>query len=457
MNSIKAGWGESNILPTGGKIYIAGCVPFRATDVVHDDIKATALVLESEEKRIIWVSCDFCHPSKQVEDKLIEIMHKRLPNFKADELILSSTHATACFYLSDNEILNSAHLLGEGENVIPFDVAREQFCLKISDAVVDAVNNMSYCDMEYASMDITTGLCRRVVYKDGTAQMYGNVHRDDFMKMEYEDGTDTKAIYFYEKGTRNLTGVLIAAPCPAQYDEGSTYITADFWGYTRNLIKEKFGQKTKVLPLCRAAGELSLHDLFAENSDNEWCQSAAQRLGEYIGKNAILFERNEELKASVNAACFDFVTENITFPAREIGDEQYIWAKSYLNNGSNYDKNGKADDWETDSLARHLVKFKENSIKSYDAKVSVVKLGDIVFFTAPAELFSEYSKRIISKFPQYAIFDIQLTHDSIGYLPTKEAIMHGGYSTDYFSAFTDDVGGALYIECVSDLILRLAN
>ncbi len=70
---MRIGWGEAKLLPRGGKVYIAGSVPYRATDVVHDEIKATAMVIQTDNKRIIWVSCDFCHPTKQVEDTLAQI------------------------------------------------------------------------------------------------------------------------------------------------------------------------------------------------------------------------------------------------------------------------------------------------------------------------------------------------------------------------------------------------
>ncbi len=452
MSKVKIGWGESNICPRGGKVIIAGGVPFRATDVIHDEIKATAMVIESDGKRIIWVSCDFCHPSKQVEDRLIELLYKSLPGFKEDELILSGTHATACFYLSDNEILNSGHLLEEDEDLIPWDEAREQFCINITKAVNEAVNSLEYEDIEYASLDILTGLCRRVVYKDGTAKMYGNVHEDDFLRMEYPDGSETKAVYFYEKATHKLKAILAAAPCPAQADESSSYITADFWGYTRNMIKERFGENVKLLALCRAAGELSPHKLTAEREDGEWGPGAAKRLGDWIGENLISSEAKKKNKLDTDDIEINHTLEKIPFPARIISSEQYRWAIDYRRDKFNYDEYGKALDWQTESLARHMVKFVDNDIKLYKAKASVVKLGRIILFTAPAELFTEYAHRIIAKYPEYEMLDVQLTHDSIGYLPTKEAIIHGGYSTSYFSAFSDETGGELYIAKMTSLI-----
>ncbi len=457
MSNIRIGWGEKNVCPKGGKIYIAGGVPFRAVEKVHDEIKATAMVVQSGAERIIWVSCDICHPTKQIEDKVIELLTKQLPDFKAEELIISGTHATACFYVSDTEILDCGHLLESCEEILAIDIAREQLCRHVAEAVLEAVSNMEEEEMTYTSMDILTGFCRRVVYKDGHAQMYGDVHKDDFWRMEYPDGGETKVLYFYEKGTQNLKAVLAAAPCPAQADESSAHITADFWGYTRNIIKEQYGENVKLFALCRAAGELSPHRLFAEKKDGEWGTEAAERLGKWVGEQLIMHERKAKATTLSPGNQFQYLTEEITFPARKITEEQYVWAKKYRCTKENFDINGKAIDWETDSLARHIIKFKENNIDTYDAKFGVVRVGNSVFFTAPVELYTEYAKRIIARFPNFTIFDIQLTHDSIGYLPTKEAIAGGGYSTAHFSALCDEYGGEVYVKKICSAIDWVIN
>ncbi len=246
--------------------------------------------------------------------------------------------------------------------------------------------------------------------------------------------------------------MLAAAPCPAQADESSAYITADFWGYARNCIKQHFGEDVKLFPLCRAAGELSPHRLFALDRKAEWGEAAAKRLGQWVGENLISFASRAKQKYACDDMGFYRLQKEITFSVREMTEELYVWACEYLNDKSNYRENGKARDWNVESDARHIKLFTEGNIKEYGAKASVVMLGRTVLFTAPAEIYTEYAKRIIAKFQGYDIIDIQLTHDCIGYLPTEEAIAHGGYSTSYSSALCDGIGGEIYVFEMEKLI-----
>ena len=85
---MKVGFGQSSITPKSGKIAIAGTIPCRYVDKVHDDIKATAIVIEDNNTRTIWVCCDMCHPTKRLTDDAINKLKIAIPNFDADEFIM---------------------------------------------------------------------------------------------------------------------------------------------------------------------------------------------------------------------------------------------------------------------------------------------------------------------------------------------------------------------------------
>ena len=124
-----------------------------------------------------------CHPTKRLTDDVISMLNKSIPDFNEDELILSTTHSTACFYLTDDEFLNSAFDV-DYTQIMSLSEARAQVCQGIVAAVCEAVENTVECTVEFATADILTGFCRRIVYKDSSAVMYGDVYRDDFLRME---------------------------------------------------------------------------------------------------------------------------------------------------------------------------------------------------------------------------------------------------------------------------------
>ena len=111
--------------------------------------------------------------------------------------------------------------------------------------------------MEFATADIITGYCRRVVYKDLSAVMYGNPYREDFLRMEYPDSSPSKMLYFYTANEHKLIGIFADVPCPAQADEASAHITGDYWSVVRKKINETFGKDVEVISACACAGELA--------------------------------------------------------------------------------------------------------------------------------------------------------------------------------------------------------
>lgn len=454
---MKVGFGKSSITPKGGKIVIAGRIPVRYTDVVHDDVQAVAMVVEQNDTRTIWVGCDMCHPTKRLTDDVIAGLKNSLPDFKEDELILSATHATACFYLTDDEFGNAAFDVDLDE-IMSVDETRRQVCSGIIAAVMEAVSNIEECTVEYATSDILTGFCRRVVYKDGSAAMYGDVHREDFLRMEYPDGGGMQIIYFYSRKNRQLFGIFAAVPCPAQADESSEYITADYWAVVRERIAEEYGDGINVLGVCRAAGELSPHRMIKTDGGSradEWGYDAARRMGMHIADAIIKESKRPVCVLDETEISHSRITKEIAFPIRKPSQNEVDEATLYFQNKANFDENGNAIKWIERATAGHILKVWNGKQDIYKGRVSVMNIGKLLFFTAPVELFTEYAKRICVKFPGHPVFDIQLTNDSLGYLPTKEAIEHGGYSTLIFSTTTSAEGGEIYVDEITKLMKEL--
>lgn len=450
---MKVGFGKAKITPKGGKIVIAGSIPVRYTDVVNDDVYAVAMVLEQNDVRTIWVSCDMCHPTKRLTDDVIQDLRECVPNFKDEELILSTTHATACFYLTDDEFLNSAFDV-DNSLIMSVDETRRQVCDGIVLAIREAFSVMESCTVEFSTAEILTGFCRRVVYKDGSAAMYGDVNRDDFLRMEYPDSSGMQMLYFYKKSSHTLLGIFAAVPCPAQADETSVYITSDYWGVVRERIEKEFGRNVNVLGLCRSAGELSPHRMWsvdAADRKEEWGREAAERIGKTISDAIIRERENSILTFDTDEIVCSRTTKEISFPVRKPSKREVEEGAEYFANSLNFDEKGEALDWQAKAKAKHVLKV-VNEDDFYNGRVSVLRIGKLLFFTAPVELFTEYAKRIVARFPENPVIDIQLTNDSLGYLPTKEAVEHGGYSTFIFSTVTTPEGGEKYVREIIELL-----
>ncbi len=177
--------------------------------------------------------------------------------------------------------------------------------------------------------------------------------------------------------------------------EASSHITADYWGYARDRIKQHYNSDIKVLGLCRAAGELSPHRLFARDMSAEDGVGAAERLGLWIADNIIF---HEEKSDRINVTNYASVTKEISFPIRKITEDEYNWAKAHTDDKGNYNELGKAVQWDVESNARHMVKFYENKISSYSAKVSVIRIGRLYFLQHPRSFLQNMQSVLLQNF-----------------------------------------------------------
>lgn len=449
------GWGSADITPRNGCI-IAGAMPFRPAHAVHDEVYATAMVIGTGDQRTIWVSCDMCHPTAHLYNDAAALLKTEIPGFSEERFILNSTHATACFYLTDREFLMSGQRMPL-DKVEPIDDTRANVCRGIALAVRQAVEDEQECTASVAESDILTGFCRRVVYQDGSAAMYGDVHREDFVRMEYPDGGPSQYIYFRRRSDGKLAGILANVPCPSQADESSVHITADYWGVVRKKMREHYGEKVCVLATCRAAGELSPHRLLLspDRRSAEWGTAAAERLGRRIAESIINAENEDILFTLPEDADVKTLSRWVEFPVRQPTDEERKESEAYFADAGNFDENGIEKDVFKHVRCAHIRFLEERKPGTYRAKITAMRLGNTVLFTAPAELYTEYAVRIVTRFKGCKVFDVQLAQDCLGYLPTREAILHGGYSAQISDTVTDAEGGELYVREATGLIRSL--
>ena len=97
------------------------------------------------------------------------------------------------------------------------------------------------------------GHCRRAVYSNGLAEMYGDTTRPDFIGMEAGEDTGVEMLFTCdEKGKR--TGMLLNVACPSQNMESTYKVSSDFAGATRELLKQKFGEDFHTIYQISPAG-----------------------------------------------------------------------------------------------------------------------------------------------------------------------------------------------------------
>ena len=458
MPEIKIGWAQANITPdrpvfNGGQIYP------RVSKYVHDPLTTTALALDNGEYQAILLSMDYTSPVPEVL-QLVREKLACLKDFDPKNLSMHTTHThNACYaepYLYPRSALD---VLGEekiGLPEIPDNILRgreliEFLADRLADAAIRAWNGRKKGGISTAGDYAVVAFNRRPVFeKDGKfeAKMYGVASQNSFVR--YEGGSDHSAdmIYTWDENN-NLTGVAVCIPCPSQVFELHSFVTADYWHYTRMALREKLGN-IFILPLCGAAGDQNPLDLTRISKCNvheleEWgaqagevfrnfdmadeCRGIADRITDAVlrglRKGRTIVEREP---------VFRHESRSVTLPIRQVSEADYLEAKAQVEAiSARFSPENKmqgkdmVEAFEPMGIIGRYVQ--QNANPTVEAPMHFWRIGDTAMCSFPFELFVEYSLRVKARAVSPKTVVVQLTDSSLGYLPTQAAINGGSYSS----------------------------
>ena len=434
---MKIGFGRGDITPRGGKVSLCGQYHLRVTETVLDPLMAYAMVIESEDERTVFVAADTLQPYAFWTTYLCEALQTVLPGLKEDQLIISATHIHTG---------PGPRLKMTGEELEPDGVISLESCFRIAmdgaiEAVRQALVSLTEARLEFGISRIQTGMQRMTVFSNGQAEMYGDIHRSDFRCMFGRDGGPVYILYAYRTGSDELIGIVADVPCPAQCDEMAEVITADYWGVVREKIWAEFGPNTGILPLCRAAGDLSPHDLIdVMPAERDYGLFAGRQIAEKLGERifrGILETRHRTVCGIDSDVGYIHRMHVIDLPMWRVSDSEYDWAREILR-AYPHEEN------RTTALAEAFIKrYLQSDPAVCHARVHTVLTGTIMVMTFPFELYAAYADRIRLSLPMVNLLDVQLCYENLGYLPTEEAASRGwnSYSANLLDGACGPEGG----------------
>lgn len=483
MSKIKFGWSEKNLIPDGCKVDLAGQFYERITNEVRDPLVVTALAVESDGEEAIFCACDLISSSYQLLTSVREHL-KSVENFPIDKLIVSSIHShTSLQYArrSDSyggslavlDKVRPAHIKYEKlvendtDDIFDGEEAHAYIAEKIAEAAVEAWKNKK--DGKYATGfgRAAVGLCRRVCYDDGSAKMWGDTNMANFEALEAGNDSGIELMFITDSNEK-LTGVIANIACPAQTLEHRSFISADYWGGVKKLLREKYGEELYLLPFCSAAGDQCPRDLvrwvepetpindpnivrenvierIADPSmfDVKGCDRIARRVATEI------FYAYEDITDYKDEGAFIHKTIKMDVPLRRVTIEEKENAekeiKSFFDNLKgdtiNFKDNARLH-VHAGTVARYEL---QQSVDVDEIEVHIIRLGDIAFATNPYELFLDYGNQIRARSKAKQTFLIQLCCGAKGYLPTKKAEEGSHYSAYVSSGTTGHIGGEMLV------------
>jgi hypothetical protein len=427
MDAVNAGWARVDITPTG-PVSLWGQMYRRVSRRVRDPLTAPALALKtapgagggfaSPRERFldhaVIVSCDLCDIDARVRDDLRSRIARRIPELAPQAVFLCATHTHTGPYTADDQSFQ--HSFGRYALPNPQDEDRgeppgyrsgDQYAVllgeRLTDVVVRAWNALEPVVVGRALGHAVVGHNRRMVYRDGSAEMYGSSARDDFVRPEggADHGVEILCLWRADGApAARPSGVVVNVACPSQVVESMRYISADYWGAVRAELGRRLGTEMHVLPVCGAAGDQSPRDLVRRNR-GEPDMYDEPGLGE-IGRRIADTVESGIQRARANARGdqpLRHIAATLDLPRWKVTDEEvsaarasYQWTRARIGPDRPLTE---GDMFALFPAVGVMLRHDEQAQKSrWPAEVHALRLGEVAIVTNPFELFLDYGLAI---------------------------------------------------------------
>lgn len=467
VSEVLVGFSEVDITPPA-PVTLEGQFHTRLATHVASRLQASVMALQGKNDAVIICALDLLMVLRGFTEQVKAIIKAEAADLPLEKIIFTATHThTAPTYYKKLDSLHvAARFLPQqtiflsGDEDLPADVWDKTKCgdyiaAQTAQAVLKAWRQRQPACLGPAFGRAVIGHNRRSVYTDGRALMNGSPEDVNFVSLESGNDSGVELLYIFSQARKPL-GVLVNVACPAQAVGGESFISADFWGKARDLIKAELGPDFVVLGLCGAAGDQLPRDLIRRSKQRKsssepsmhtpaGLQVIAQRLaGVVLDKiKDGLAELAEQIHLSHQILELDFPLRRVSWQEKEKAAAAF--ADYVANSGK------RIFDYKDISLLHEsggvLERFQEQQKEFfYSSEIHVVRIADLALATNPFELFLDYGNQIKALSPAAQTFIIQLSCDYGGYLPTKKAEIGGHYSAYVSSGRIGHAGGELLVQ-----------
>jgi len=397
MSALHCGAAEAEFTPAPG-LTLLGQMHQRIAKYKRDPLTANAVAFRQGREVVVIVSVDICILDDPFVRRVQQLFTKRI-GLPASRLIMHSTHthvAPTVFSLLTAKV--DPKFVKAVEKAILDSATRALKTLKPAD-VFSGTGHMEQM-----------GWNRRAMFKDGTTRMYSNSTEPGFIGLE--GPRDPALPVLHVPGKAVIVNFATHPNCL----EGDYFYSADLPGEVRRQLKALLGPETVVVYLTGAAGNTapSILDPFA--APQPWRgETGVIRSGQYLAGEAakVIASAITPMKSPT----LRIAQTQLRIPVRP-------WPKA----GSITDPFPRIAKWKP--ARRYYVNAQADWPPPVNpVHLNVVRIGDTVICTNPAELFVEFGLEIRKQSPARVTLISELTDGYCGYVCTKKAYSRGGYET----------------------------
>jgi hypothetical protein len=469
------GWDMQDITPAQ-PVELMGQYYQRISKGVRDPLKVTALALEqktaSTTEQCVMASMDIVGLEETFLQEVRSALRDQVPGLNTQRVFLNATHVhTGPAWFSKR------HWWAPAAHTLKPEEVRSFLLRRVVRVVANAWGSRRPGFAGWASAYAPTGFCRRSLYADGHAEMYGETNRADFIGLEVGNDPEVRMLFTWNERDQ-LSGLIANVACPAQVLEAGYVVSGDFFGELRRRVQATYGPQVHLLAQVSAAGDQSPRNLPAQahNEPNYWNESGLLAVADRLEK-AVAEGHEHARRCRQQAPIFKHTVTPLVLPIRRAGVEERRAAGAeveYLTNpypdeataarelfsqfvadihaSEKHKTHGPFDNKELEFVrlenAKAVIERYENQerMPGFAMELHAVRLGDCAFVTNPFELYLDYGQMIHARSRAKKTFLVQLACGWGGYLPTARAAAAGGYGSLIINGRVGPEGGRMLVE-----------
>lgn len=380
----------------------------RFVEYIRDNLEANALYLSDGNDQVLMINLDLAGLLEYPYVKSVCDDIQAAVGIPARNIIINSTH-THAGPDTMGLLLDSPKNEGYLNNLRSWLV----------EAAEKAINSARPARVGWAEGKAHVGFNRRLCWADGSHSMYGDISRPDFTGLEGPDDP-SHTVFFAVDENDKFIAVLHSNCSHATCMESASFVSADFPGEARRLLRDTLGEDLTVLYLQGASGDTSPWD--QTNVKHHDGERRLKEMGAMLAAETLRLILSAD---TTDKPLFKHICEDVKAGIRLPDQEAIAHAREMAALGE--EKAGRFE--YINSISGVLRLYETYKDDPYEIlPIHAIRIGDYAIITNPCELYCQFGLDIKHRSPAAVTALVQLADGYSGYCPTIPALMGGGYS-----------------------------
>lgn len=408
---------------------IEGYFNLRLVNGVKEKTYAKAAVIDDGKTTVAFLAVDTCMGSETLHAEVYKKVSKYI-DIKKSNLLIAATHS---------------HTAG------PDKISEDKSCAEIdriylewlynacADTVICAYQRKENAKLKLAMANVEgISFCRNYLLKNGVSRTNPGIGNPDIVKPLAGVDNDVPVLIVENEQGKNL-GILYTYANHQDSVDGCE-VSGDWSSIVSLKLKEKYGPDFISIMFIGTAGNINQVDV--NNLDKDYNPGSSHRyLGKVVAEQIIkVIDNNEYIDGDITVA-YDVKIYDTRVPTvEELKVQHEIFNSVDLPENAKLDASSPKELFDA-CMAERSIKFTMNAKKYIEVKMQVIRIGKVMIFALPGEVFSQYGAKIKKAFPNDVCFFACIANNAWSYMPAKDCYLPQLYESLYGSSifYPEDV------------------